>query len=49
MLPPAQPKLLFKKLVLLLFQTPIFSQTNNISNLSQKGGKKTTLKLEFLI
>jgi hypothetical protein len=49
MLPPAQPKLFFKKLMLLLFQTPIFSQTNNISNLNQKGGKKTTLMLDFLI
>jgi len=26
-----------------------FSQTNNMFNLSQKGGGKTTLKLEFLI
>jgi hypothetical protein len=38
--PPPQPQLLFKKLVLLVFQTPIFLETNNMSNPSQKGGKK---------
>jgi hypothetical protein len=37
---PNPTRIVIQKLVLLVFQTPIFKKTNNMSNPSQKGGKK---------
>jgi hypothetical protein len=44
---PTPIQIIIQKLVMLLFQTPIFFETNNMSNPSQEEEKKQLSNLNF--